>query len=252
MCTGLEWLAVGLTAASTVSSIVGQQQAQQAQEAAVARARQIAQQEEARQKQMREQAQQMHQKTVQQHGREQYDQGLQQEATRLEEAYQPSGTETTLADTMLSGQNLGTDIVKDDAAKQMAGAVNEAKQRAASLAKLSAYGEVATGRQLGRQETGNQLDVLNNLRRGGLTASQFGQQAIMNNLPQYRPSPLSTLLSAGASLASFGAGLGAGTNVINPAGAAAGTSMFSMPGGLMQTAPYNPSLWTSMKAGMGF
>jgi hypothetical protein len=228
-------VAMALTAVNTVGSMMAQNQVQQERDAAVARAQQIAREEEARQAQMRKEAQQLNERTVQKHTADSYDQGLQQEAARLEQAYQPSGTQTSLADTMLSGQSLGTDVVKEDAARQISDAVNASKKRAAALAKVSAYGNVDAGRGMLRKDTGNQLGVFGSMRRGGLQASQFGQNQIMSALPTFKPSGFSNLLSAASSLASFGAGLSAAGGAAGAGGL--GNMMITDPAGYMVNLP---------------
>jgi len=249
MCDPLTLVAMALTAVNTVGTMYAQNQTQKEQDAAVAQARQLGLREEERQKQQRAQAQAMHSQSVQQHTADQYREGLQTEGARLEQAYQPSGTQTSLADTMLSGQSLGSDVVKEDAAAQMSNAVNSAKQRAAALAKVSAYGDVGAGREMNLQDTGSHLNALASMRRGGLQNSQFGQNLIMSTLPTFKPSGFSQLLSAASSLASFGAGMGAGT-AAGAAGSAAsgglGNIMIPDAAGFLANVPGQMPGWGMM------
>lgn len=213
MCDPVTMMVIGLgaTAASTAINYAGQRKTEQAREEAANFARQQAFREEERQRQQRRQAEELHSQSVQQHTRAEYDKGLEQETARLTKAIEPDATQTTLADTMLSGQSLGSEVVKEDAARQMSNAVNEAKQRAARLAQLSAYGPVGAARGIGRDDANAQLAVLNNMRAGGLAATRLGTQGIMANLPQYKGNPLADLLGGVGSMALFGAGQGIGS-----------------------------------------
>jgi hypothetical protein len=132
-----------------------------------------------------------------------------------------AGTPLSVADKELTGQQStgGDEVFQTELAKKINEATAGAKQRMASLAKVSSYGSsfggLSTVNPLIQQAAGSAIDRQNEFRRGSLGA--FGvERAIEPVQVTYTPSPLADIFSSALSFGAqglgdkFGTGFGGG------------------------------------------
>lgn len=113
----------------------------------------------------------------------------------------------------------GTEI-RTDAENQLTGAATEAMGRLASLAKLSAYGTAGGAASRDIAKSAADVDLLGNLRRGGLRATNEARQLLYQNAADTPQGGIGSILSGlGSTMAYFGGGdFGGGGVPMAPAG----------------------------------
>lgn len=221
-------LAIGSTVAGlagTAANYMGQRSAQKSQEAeyskwAMDQSRNRAM-ENVRQDQMRQEATASVQQGISELEASNAKKNIEDEQARLSQYLEgkdaagndlPSTTTAPVsqADRALSGQLQSSDPeFKGVLAQKLSDATKDSKARIAALAKVQAYGGSSQG--FGQQskqaltETGRELDVIGNLRRGSLGAYS-AEQAVNPRQMTYTPSPFASLASTALSIGAQGLG----------------------------------------------
>lgn len=179
MCTGMEWAIVSaaVTAAGTAANISAQNRAQAAQARAAAQARQTMNTEAAEQAARRQEAYASQDQAMQALSRGAQDQEEQDLTKRFRtEFYDIGDTEpgAVQANPLVGVQARGSGAVRQDAARRLADATNEAKKRIAGLARLTAGDMAGMNRGLTLADNASQIGMINNLQQGGLRTANLG------------------------------------------------------------------------------
>lgn len=111
-----------------------------------------------------------------------------QEEARLNEAYNaPTQPTAQAGDQLLEGTAQGGDAIKEDFAKKLATASQDARRRISALATINSYGDSFGGLGTRNAETlaaGDQrLNLINNMRQGSLSAYNIAKGVNPINLP---------------------------------------------------------------------
>lgn len=118
---------------------------------------------------------------------------------------------TNVSDNLLSGQQAGSQVFNADLGKRLADASTQARERIKALAALQSYGNLGAINNEKALQTGNAIDLANNIRSGSLTA--YGAAKAVNpGVPAGNPQASGVLGKLGGNLVSGGAyGAGAGS-----------------------------------------
>jgi hypothetical protein len=132
--------------------------------------------EDVRQEQLRHQAEGARAQTVDQMGQEEQLKAQGTEEGRLNEIYNQNSVQDQAnpTETLLSGQETGGQLLKDDVASRLSQASADARKRIGALARINSYGGSFGGLQnrnneiIGQGDQG--INTANNMRQGSLSA----------------------------------------------------------------------------------
>jgi len=173
--------------------------------------------------------------------RESQDEQLDAERQRVETLYNENIQDATTNNLLLTGmQNAGTNF-QEAAAKKLADTSADTRRRLNALARLQSYGGSKRQNQYATVDTNRDIGTVNNFRRGSLSTTNAGRQAILNNPAQVQSGStlLGDIMIGAGTVGSFAGGAG-----WNPFGGTPGPS--ANPFGMSTTNAMKSPSWSKL------